>query len=262
MQGAGRTGSGGAECSSSGLSFGEYIGSPEASGRAAWWRCIPVPTEGARTGQDTGRLVAYLLLSPSPLHGLGPGPTFHQLGGLQLEAQASVRGPASAAQTTCCSCSTAPVGLRESVGRRPPRGPHPQPVLAEPGSSLQKFGGLAACSSLALPGPGPVVSAAGPPVRSVDCTSRLGRPADSGLQSVQTAWTAADSPQTGRGAVQCCSAPLQRLHRHYNASSAWIPVPAAVIKTLLISDCISASWVSAVCKAQCQSWMQLRGGVL
>ena len=94
MQGAGRTGSGGAECSSEGLSFGEYIGSPKASGRAAWWRFIPVPTEGARTGQDTGRFVAYLLLSPSPLHGLGPGPTFHQLVGLQLEAQASVRGPA------------------------------------------------------------------------------------------------------------------------------------------------------------------------
>lgn len=74
--------------------------------------------------------------------------------------------------------------------------------------------------------------------------------ADSGLQSVQTAWTAADSRQTSPALHR---AAVERLHRHYNGIGA---PPMSLLHsptTLFISDCISASWAAwrANSRARC-----------
>ena len=156
--------------------------------RPAEWRLMPA--------------VAYLLLASHPVEQeLGrtdlPSAGWPSAGGPSLlERRPRRRGRPD----SCCSCSTAPVGLRESVGRRPPRRAHP------PYSHGQDHPckNLPACQhSLALPPAGRVVEPGGvpEPVRWADCTSRLGlrgTAADSGLQSVQTGGQAADPRQTGR----------------------------------------------------------------
>ena len=81
--------------------------------RPAEWRLMPA--------------VAYLLLASHPVEQeLGrtdlPSAGWPSAGGPSLlERRPRRRGRPD----SCCSCSTAPVGLRESVGRRPPRRAHP-----------------------------------------------------------------------------------------------------------------------------------------
>ena len=178
---------------------------PEAAvrplvGRATYLGPYNVPrTSRPATNAGCGLLVVSF--SPSGT-GAREGPTFHQLGGLQLEARASWSGgpAAEAAQTECCSCSTAPVGLRESVGRRPPRRAHP------PYSHGQDHPckNLPACQhSLALPPAGRVVEPGG---EGAACTVR-GLHQPSGAAAQQTAdcraCRLADRPQTpGRLARQ------------------------------------------------------------
>ena len=92
---------------------------PRTSGPAADWRLMPA--------------VAYLLFASHPLSNRSSGRTDLPSAGWPSAGGPSsswIGGPpflpaAEAAQTECCSCSTAPVGLRESVGRRPPRRAHP-----------------------------------------------------------------------------------------------------------------------------------------
>ena len=210
-------------------------------GRATYLGPYNVPrTSRPATNAGCGLLVVSF--SPSGT-GAREGPTFHQLGGLQLEARASWSGgpAAEAAQTECCSCSTAPVGLRESVGRRPPRRAHP------PYSHGQDHPckNLPACQhSLALPPTGRVVEPGG---EGAACTVR-GLHQPSGAAAQQTAdcraCRLADRPQTpGRlpaSAVQGCSRCQLTPTSQWTACS----VSPHLMRTLFISDCISASWAS------------------
>ena len=212
-------------------------------GRATYLGPYNVPrTSRPATNAGCGLLVVSF--SPSGT-GAREGPTFHQLGGLQLEARASWSGgpAAEAAQTECCSCSTAPVGLRESVGRRPPRRAHP------PYSHGQDHPckNLPACQhSLALPPAGRVVEPGGervePPVRSADCTSRLG-PQHSRQRTAERAdWRTGRRPPADlpASAVQGCSRCQLTPTSQWTACS----VSHHLMRTLFISDCISASWAS------------------
>ena len=208
---------------------------PRTSGPAADWRLMPA--------------VAYLLFASHPLSNRSSGRTDLPSAGWPSAGGPSgswIGGPpslpaAEAAQTECCSCSTAPVGLRESVGRRPPRRAHP------PYSHGQDHPckNLPACQhSLALPPAGRVVEPGG---EGAGCTVR-GLHQPSGAAAQQTAdcraCRLADRPQTpGRlaaSAVQGCSRCQLTPTSQWTACS----VSPHLMRTLFISDCISASWAS------------------
>lgn len=155
--------------------------------RPAEWRLMPA--------------VAYLLLASHPVEQeLGrtdlPSAGWPSAGGPSLlERRPRRRGRPD----SCCSCSTAPVGLRESVGRRLPRRAH-QPYSHGQDHPCKN---LPACQQQPCAPPGRASSRAG------WGGSRLYGPrtapavwgrstADSGLQSVQTGGQAADPRQTGR----------------------------------------------------------------
>ena len=192
--------------------------------RPAEWRLMPA--------------VAYLLLASHPVEQeLGrtdlPSAGWPSAGGPSLlERRPRRRGRPD----SCCSCSTAPVGLRESVGRRPPRRAHPpyshgqdhpcknlpacqQQPCAPPGRASSRAGwgeGRAACTVRGLHQP------SGAAQQTADCRAcrladrpqtpgRLARQRGAGLQSVP-AYT-----DITMDSVQCLTSPHEnpfhfRLH--------------------------------------------------
>ena len=197
--------------------------------RPADWRLMPA--------------VAYLLLASHPVEQeLGrtdlPSAGWPSAGGPSLlERRPRRRGRPD----SCCSCSTAPVGLRESVGRRLPRRAH-QPYSHGQDHPCKN---LPACQQQPCAPPGRASSRAG--WEGAACTVR-GLHQPSGAAAQQTAdcraCRLADRPQTpGRlaaSAVQGCSRCQLTPTSQWTACS----VSHHLMRTLFISDCISASWAS------------------
>ena len=207
---------------------------PEAAvrplvGRATYLGPYNVPRTSRPSDWRLMPAVAYLLFASHPLSNRSSGRTDLPSAGWPSAGGPSgswIGGPpslpaAEAAQTECCSCSTAPVGLRESVGRRPPRRAHP------PYSHGQDHPckNLPACQhSLALPPAGRVVEPGGervePPVRSADCTSRLG-PQHSRQRTAERAdWRTGRRPPADCPPARCRAAVGASLHRHHNGQRA------------------------------------------
>ena len=201
---------------------------PRTSGPAADWRLMPA--------------VAYLLLASHPVEQeLGrtdlPSAGWPSAGGPSLlERRPRRRGRPD----SCCSCSTAPVGLRESVGRRLPRRAH-QPYSHGQDHPCKN---LPACQPCAPPGR--ASSRAGWGEGRAACTVRgLHQPSGAAQQTADCrACRLADRPQTpGRlaaSAVQGCSRCQLTPTSQWTACS----VSPHLMRTLFISDCISASWAS------------------
>ena len=180
---------------------------PRTSGPAADWRLMPA--------------VAYLLLASHPVEQeLGrtdlPSAGWPSAGGPSLlERRPRRRGRPD----SCCSCSTAPVGLRESVGRRLPRRAH-QPYshgqdhpcknlpacqpCAPPGRASSRAGGCAgACTVGGLHQPSGL---AGHSSRQ-----RTAERAD---------WRTGRRPPADWPPARCRAAVGASLHRHHNGQRA------------------------------------------
>ena len=176
--------------------------------RPAEWRLMPA--------------VAYLLLASHPVEQeLGrtdlPSAGWPSAGGPSLlERRPRRRGRPD----SCCSCSTAPVGLRESVGRRLPRRAH-QPYSHGQDHPCKNLPACQQQHSLALPPAGRVVEPGGrePPVRSADCTSRLG-PHSRQRTAERADWRTGRRPPADWPPARCRAAVGASLHRHHNGQRA------------------------------------------
>ena len=169
------------------------------------------------TNAGCGLLVVSF--SPSGT-GAREGPTFHQLGGLQLEARASWSGgpAAEAAQTPAAAAA-----LHRSVCVNQLVGGYPVGRTSRTRTAriiLAKICRLAS-SSLALPPAGRVVEPGGrePPVRSADCTSRLG-PHSRQRTAERADWRTGRRPPADWPPARCRAAVGASLHRHHNGQRA------------------------------------------
>ena len=183
---------------------------PRTSGPAADWRLMPA--------------VAYLLFASHPLSNKSSGRTdlpsagWPSAGGPSLlERRPRRRGRPD----SCCSCSTAPVGLRESVGRRLPRRAH-QPYSHGQDHPCKN---LPACQQQPCAPPGRASSRAGwcagaCTVGGLHQPSVLAGHSSRQRTAERADWRTGRRPPADWPPARCRAAVGASLHRHHNGQRA------------------------------------------